>query len=173
MKRTKPSFILIGGAPGVGKSTVARTLAHCFAEGVSIEVDQVRLMVNRPKWKDQDEHRMTLRFAAILACQFARKGFGPVVVIDVFGGVKPLEFRQVLRRALPKSEVQFFALWATPLALERRMSLRPEGFFKDLNVSLKINAELGVSSIPSFGHVIDNTDSSPEEVARFIKNYGR
>lgn len=170
MKGVKPTVLLLGGAPGVGKSTVARALAKSFPKGVTIEVDQIRLMVNEPNWKKQSEHREMLRIAADMAVRFAKKGFKPVLVVDVFGATKASDFKQAVSRALPGVKVDFFALWSRPEVLMKRIAGRPKGFFKDLKVSLKINGVFSDSSSRFIRCQIDNTDMTPAEVARFIMN---
>jgi predicted kinase len=87
-----PDVIILRGAPGVGKSTLAKELAQHFPKGVRIEVDTLRGMVISVDWTNQQEHKDLLQVAAQLTRQFLGLGFKPVLVVDTFSGDKVKDF---------------------------------------------------------------------------------
>ena len=114
--------ILIGGIPGVGKSTLAARLARRFSRGVHIEADLLQKMIVRGGlWPDEepaDEARRQLSLRARNACRLAdtfhEAGFVPVVD-DVIVGSRLHEFL-----ALLESRPCYFALLLPSLEDVRR-----------------------------------------------------
>ncbi len=159
-------YVLLGGAPGVGKSTVARLLAAMLPAASTLEVDMVRCMVNAPRWKDRDEHLAMLGACAGLAVQLSTLGYCPVVVVDTFSGGKAVYFEEVLRARQPAATMCSIMLHAEEAVLAARVAGRPAGFFHDLAVSARINAEMRASLGPAIG--LDITCMAAEDAAATI-----
>ncbi len=137
-----PDVIIIRGAPGVGKSTLAKALASHFPKGVRLEVDTLRSMVISVDWTNQQEHENLLLVAARLTGQFLGLGYRPVIVVDTFSGDKVKPFLDALNESRPGLQVKTFALHASPEMLAQRLSARPEDQFKDITVSKKLNSDV-------------------------------
>lgn len=50
------NLLIIRGAPGVGKSSVGKLLTKYYKDGVTIEIDEVRRMINSVTWSNTKEH---------------------------------------------------------------------------------------------------------------------
>lgn len=160
-------LILLKGAPGVGKSTVAKFLSSHFPSGARIEVDVLRKMVIGVKWTDQAEHRAVLTLGAQLAAGFLRSGFSPVILVDTFSGDKVDDFLNAFRAEHPQGKVCVIGLHASDNVLRARVLNREADGFRDLAVSMRINGEL-VRDARSFEKLIDTTGLSPTEVAQAV-----
>ncbi|MGH7132348.1 MAG: AAA family ATPase [Phycisphaerales bacterium] len=167
MSAASPDLILLKGAPGVGKSAAAKSLARHFPSGVRIEVDDLRTMVNGVKWTDQSEHRSVLTLGAQLAAGFLRSGFAPVILVDTFSGDKVDGFLNAFRADYPHGRVCVNVLHASDDVLRDRVLNREADGFRDLAVSTRINRE-AVRDAKSFEKLIDTSGLSPTEVAEAI-----
>lgn len=167
MNPTLHDLILLKGAPGVGKSSAARQLAHHFTSGVRIEVDDLRRMVVDVKWTDQTEHRKLLLLSAQVAAGFLRSGFAPVILVDTFSGDKMDGFLDAFRSEYPQGRVFVTVLHASEDVLRDRVLNREADGFRDLTVSTRLNHE-AVRDFRSFEKLIDTSTLSPAEVARAI-----
>src|SRR5207248_4837097 len=137
-----PDVVVLRGAPGVGKSSVAKCLAWQFPGGARVEVDLLRKMVISVNWKNQEEHILMLEAAAGFANDLAGFGFRPVIVIDTFSGDKLTRFLDVLRSLHAARTVRAFALHAEDEQLRSRLALRPADEFKDFTISRKLNRDV-------------------------------
>lgn len=162
-----PDLILLKGAPGVGKSAVAKCLSIYFASGARIEVDVLRKMVIGVKWTDQAEHRAVLTLGAQLAAGFLRSGFCPVILVDTFSGDKVDDFLNAFRAEHPQGKVCVIGLYASDDVLRARVLNREADGFRDLAVSMRINGEV-VRDARSFEKLIDTSGLSPTEVAQAV-----
>ena len=54
MSEAAAELIVLKGAPGVGKSTVAKLLAVRFPASVRLEIDTLRQMVVSDDWTNQE-----------------------------------------------------------------------------------------------------------------------
>lgn len=167
MNSATPDLILLKGAPGVGKSTVAKVLAHHFASGVRIEVDTLRGMVIGVNWTDQVEHRIVLGLAARLAVGFLHTRMTPVILVDTFSGDKIHGFLDAFRSECPECRVFVAVMHASEDVLRQRILGREADGFRDIPIATRTNRE-SVCDARSFETLIDTSRLSPEEVAHII-----
>ena len=137
-----PDVIIIRGAPGAGKTELGKALAKQCPRGAKVEVDALRKMVVGVNWTDQAEHIKLLGLAAGTVAEFARLGFRPVIVIDTFSGDKVDGFLASLRHISPALVLKLYALHLSDEVLAKRLASRPDGLFKDLAISKKLNADV-------------------------------
>ena len=64
-KHKEYDLILVRGAPGVGKTTLAKRLRAHFPKGITIEVDSFKGMVNLLDWKDTTQYHHILEAVAM------------------------------------------------------------------------------------------------------------
>ena len=130
-------LLLVRGAPGVGKSSAVSRLRRNIPGGATIEVDDLRRMIAGVQWSGREHHTLAIEHARLLAESFFARGFSPVVVVDTFSRrlAEPLatQLRRIFRIA---------SLHAAPHILERRIEGRPVSAFRDVSVSLALNAEV-------------------------------
>lgn len=167
MSSASPDLILIKGAPGVGKSTVAKILASHFRSGVRIEVDTLRGMVIGVKWTDQTEHQSLLTLSAQLAAGFLRTGFAPVILVDTFSGDKVDSFLNTFRSECPRSRVFVAVLHASEDVLRERVLNRDADGFRDVDVSMRINHD-SVRHARRFETLVNTSSLLPNEVASAV-----
>lgn len=167
MKVPSPDLILLKGAPGVGKSTVAKLLAQHFQSGVRIEVDTLRQMVISVDWTNQAEHRNVLKLSAKLAAEFLLSGLAPIILADTFSGDKINGFLATFREESPRSRVFVAVLHADDEVLRQRITNREGGAFRNTTIAMRINQESILGTQP-FETLIDTSSLDPTGVADAI-----
>ena len=167
MNAASADLILLKGAPGVGKSTAAKLLAHHFPSGVRIEVDTLRQMVISVDWTNQAEHRSLLTLSAKLAAGFLRTGSSPVILVDTFSGDKIDGFLAAFRPECPQSRVFVAMLHAADDVLRQRVTSREGDAFRDNTIAMRINQE-SVQGAQPFETLIDTSNLVPTGVANAI-----
>lgn len=75
-------IIVVRGAPGSGKSSVARQLGKQLPTGATIEVDTVRGMIHHIQWESDDLHIDAIHAAVIATTAYLERGYRPVVLVD-------------------------------------------------------------------------------------------
>lgn len=159
-----PEVVIINGPPGVGKTTVARLLAHLLPGTVCIHGDDLRAFAP----KNAREHLgggSTFRAAAVLAQTYLEMGAPRVVVDYCFLRRSHLDyFREA--SGSPAPPIHMFTLWA-PLDVvqqreQRRIGRSPlgpavEGCWHEIESNRAI-----------IGTFIDNTTIEPDTIARRI-----
>ena len=163
-----PAILLLGGAPGSGKSTVARLFANRAAV---VEVDDLRGELHRipsaAALTSSEVHHVALAQAATIALAFLSRGERQVVVVDTFGLSAFHAFFRALRgRAVVKSVSLVVDLGEHA----RRLETRPEvpGVFRDLEAARKVDAEHHLNRMTER---IDTTRLTPGDVAaRILSN---
>jgi chloramphenicol 3-O-phosphotransferase len=100
--------VLVGGAPGVGKSTVARRLLHIAARGRSLVqwVDVDALWLHQPWRVDERTKRMVQSNLAAVMANAQIAGVDVLVVTWVFQGP---EMHDLVRRLAPR-ETSFVSI---------------------------------------------------------------
>jgi broad-specificity NMP kinase len=167
MTNNTPDILIIRGAPGTGKSSVAKCLEGYFPKGIKIEVDVLRAMVISVDWKNQGEHISVLSASIGLANSFLGLGYGPVIIVDTFSGDKLSGYLTELAVLEVPPSVRSFALITSPEELRRRVENRPDGQFKEIDICQKLNADTLRHLLP-LDQLIDNTALTPEGTARII-----
>ena len=159
--------VLIRGAPGAGKSQVAKCLSSYFPRGAKVEVDSLRGMVISVDWTNQQEHINLLQVAAGVTRDFLRFGFRPVIVVDTFSGDKINRFVATLRQLEGSPSIGIFGLYASANVLRARLQKRPPGDFKDFEISKKLNDDVLRIKNPE-EHQIDTSGLSPMQTAEEV-----
>lgn len=159
------SCLIITGAPGAGKSTVARLVANALTRSALLEGDQMtRLVVSGGVWalgEPADEASAQVLLAnknlCALAANFADSGFTPVIdwIIPDRAQV------DLYRTALAPRRLLLVVLAPSIAICRQRNATRPpeeQFFFDDYNqLKATMKADLG-----PLGWWLDNTDLTPE-----------
>jgi len=122
------NIILITGAPGSGKSTIARLLAQHFSKSLHLQVDKLREMMVKGielpggVWTDEATRQFQLaRNSAIYMAQlYANQGID-VVIDDV---CVPAEFAEHYSSLFNETHAYKVLLLPTALALIKRLQNR-------------------------------------------------
>lgn len=160
---TSQYFLVLRGAPGVGKSTVASLLREHFLQGVCIEIDLLRLMINKIFWDSMEQHLCAIEAASKLGMHYANRGHRPILFIDTFS----FGTLNLLTQHLDCSMIRIYSLVASDAVLKERMKQRKEHGFKDWKRSIVINHNIA-SNPAQCDYVIDTTRLSAKLVAMQI-----
>lgn len=155
-------LVLIRGAPGVGKSTLAENLKKHFPHGATVEVDYIRGIINRVEWihAQQDIHGVEAAWAA--GRSYLASGYFPVLIIDTFGLPKYKKIVSFIHASRPGLSCHTLALYCTDEELVSRITRRKNGF-SDKENSLRLNEEVRNHRYRN-ETLIDTTARSPESV---------
>lgn len=129
-------LILIRGAPGVGKTTIAKLSRESRPTGVVVDVDDVRRMVASETFTygDNGDYRKSVTATCALVESFLVMGYTPIVVVDVFSG----PILELFIASCPSRRVAVITLYAEDRVLARRMARRPNGYINP-DVAIKVN----------------------------------
>jgi len=163
----KTDIIIIRGAPGSGKSQVAKNLSQFHPNGARLEVDTIRNMVISVDWTNQQEHINMLKASTKLVFEFLQFGFRPVIVVDTFSGDKIESYLKSLTQLDETLSIRVFALYTTDEELKKRLSRRTNEEFKDFQVCKKLNDDVLKWKHDSENQ-IDTTGLLPQETAKKI-----
>ena len=156
------SIVIIRGAPGSGKTTIARHLMVHFGRGVTVEVDAVRAMINQVYWGSHQQHFDAIKASGALCKHYAEAGYAPVVLVDTLSDGSSA----IAVAAVEPMRAKVYSLVCSKRALGLRMMKRLWGF-KNAEKAQRINADIrrecGVPQI-----VFDTSKSDPREVAKEI-----
>ncbi|MGP8217616.1 MAG: AAA family ATPase [Bacteroidia bacterium] len=167
MKGAEKDILIIRGAPGAGKSQVAKSLSELFPKGIRLEVDTLRSMVISVDWTNQIEHINLLHISSKLAYDFIQSGFSPVIVVDTFSGDKIQKYVTDLYQLDKGLSIKIFGLYATEEELKRRIELRKHEEFRDFKICKRLNEET-LKFKHENEYQIDTTGKSPEYIANII-----
>ncbi|MFT3845762.1 MAG: AAA family ATPase [Lacibacter sp.] len=135
-------IIIIKGAPGSGKSQVAKSLAKYFPTGVRMEVDAIRQMVISVNWTNQEEHINMLHASTKLVVEFLNQGLCPVIVVDTFSGDKINRYLETLNKNNATLSIKVFGLFTTDEELRNRLNKRSASEFRDFEICKKLNDDV-------------------------------
>lgn len=154
--------IVVRGAPGTGKSSVARCLGRQLGGGVTIEVDTVRSMIHGIRWESHDHHIDAIHAAAATAQTYLRHGHLPVVFVDTLGFGR----LEIALAALGSPSVGIYSLVCREPQLTMRLWKRFGGYRNYADARL-FNAHIANDEVHRVG-LIDTTWVRPPTVARHI-----
>jgi deoxyadenosine/deoxycytidine kinase len=160
-------IIIIRGAPGVGKSTLARKFKKYYPNGVTIEVDYVRAMINGAKWVDRTEHRRGLSAAWAICATYRGYGYKPIIVVDTFTTSRMNYFMDHFKTYNNSNgglKYRIVSLYCDYPELDKRI-LEREGGFKDLESTHLINDDIRKNRHEN-EVLIDTTGMSPKMVLK-------
>ena len=170
MQHEKIDIIILRGCPASGKSQTAKSLSQYFPKGVRLEVDTLRQMVISVDWKNQQEHINLLQVSTGLVHEFLKLGFSPVIVIDTFSGDKINKYLDSLYQFDKTLSIKLFALYVTEDELKRRLELRTNKEFRDLEICKRLNDDVQKLKYDT-EFQINTTGLLSKDVANFI--YGQ
>ena len=164
MIQSKTDIIIIRGAPGSGKSQVAKELSLLFPKGIRMEVDTIRQMVISVDWTNQQEHINLLQASTKLVYEFLQFNFNPVIVIDTFSGDKINRFLAELFKLDKELSIKIFGLFTSDDELKKRLDTRRNGEFRDFAICKKLNDDVLKFKRKS-EYQLDTTGLSPTQAA--------
>lgn len=158
-----PDIVLLRGAPGIGKSTVAKYLAKTWRYGATLEVDQFRSAWNDVDWSDRRLHHHSLQAALSAALELRMRGAIPVLLIDCFNSSHLDQVEEFTEKYQLKSKL--VTLRATAQEHEQRLRSRTG---KSVNISLAIAMNRNLSSAHSEEIILDTSRETVEMTAERI-----
>lgn len=167
MQSERVDIIILRGAPGSGKSQAAKSLTKFFPKGVKVEVDILRQMVISVDWKNQEEHINILQVSTRLVYDYLKLGFNPIIVVDTFSGDKIYKYLDSLYQLDNTISIKLFGLYVTEDELRRRLDLRSNGEFRDLEICKRLNEDVLITKYDT-EFQIDTTGLLPKETAGII-----
>ena len=152
-------LLIIRGAPGVGKSSVGKLLAQYYKDGVTIEIDEVRRMINSVTWANIREHLNAIEATKALVISYLQSKYAPVIVIDTLshGTIK-----MIIDQIPFETTCKTISLIATEAKIRERIIERNEGFM-DCETSFKVNTAI-INETLENNLLIDTTDLTVTEV---------
>lgn len=159
-------FIFIGGAPGTGKTTIAKLLRK-YLKSPAIEYSWIRGFHLDEGWTNMSEKEEAMSFENILFIlrNYVKNGYQNVIVSDF----EDSRLKQ-LENLFPNNKYSIFTLFLTDEEeLKRRVltESRDSGF-RDFEKSIIWNKN--VRERQTFPHElkIDNTKNTPEQTLQII-----
>lgn len=137
--RTNARVLLIRGAPGLGKSTLAEMLRPAMHAGAVVDVDDIRRMIcgERFVYKENGHYLKAVRVAADLARALSKLGCKPVTVVDVFA----VEAFHVFMQAMHGADIFSISLYTDDDVLSDRMRARHGGYV-NVDVARSVNQHI-------------------------------
>lgn len=147
------NLLIIRGAPGVGKSSVSKLLSAHYKNGVTIEIDEVRRMINSVTWTNSKEHLNAIEATRCLLVSYATSNYDPVIVVDTLsmGTIK-----LILDRLPEEINCKVISLIAKEKIIKARILNRNSGF-KDYELSFKVNSSISNEKLKN-NYIIDTSD---------------
>jgi len=151
-------LIILRGESGVGKSTIGKLLSKFFKKGVTIEIDDIRNMVNSVEWTNNKEYIDAIESTKSLAFVFLQNKYLPVIIIDTFS----FQTTRIIIDNLPTGTTyKIITLIASKIKIKERIMRRNKelvvfdefDFTQENDICCEVNHFL-----------IDTTDMSADEV---------
>ncbi|HSQ94175.1 MAG TPA: AAA family ATPase [Methanoregula sp.] len=159
-------LVVIRGAPGVGKSTLAGGLKARFPQGVTVEVDAFKGMMHTWDWQDTRQHHHITGAAGMACLSYLENGYSPVIAVDTFSPQLLGKFMAMMNTSPKKPSCLIVALVCDPEILAQRIQCRKTGWCH-AEPALAINDLLRKSG--TAGDVlIDTGTRSPDEVLALV-----
>lgn len=155
-------IIVVRGAPGSGKSSVARHLGRQLPTGATIEVDTIRGMIHHIQWECDELHIDAIHAAVSGAIAYLERGYRPVVLVDTFGFGR----LELALAALGPRTVSVHSLTCHNLVLSLRLWTRLVGY-RNASAARRFNAHIAADQAKHAG-VLDTTWRHSAAIARRI-----
>jgi broad-specificity NMP kinase len=152
-------ILIIRGAPGVGKSSIGKLLTQYFRNGVTIEIDEVRRMINSVTWTNTKEHLNAIEATGTLVLSYLKLQYSPVIILDT---LSEGTIRIILDKIPTNITCKTISLTATEEKIRERIAKRNEGFM-DYEISFKVNSSIIKENLEN-NFLIDTSELSVEEV---------
>lgn len=153
-------IIFINGTINAGKTTVAKLLAAKIPNSALVEIDAFRAMI---EWMPLEQAiPLNLENAVSVIKNFSKQGIHVIVPYPL----SQKNYEYVVKELEPL-EIKVFTLAPSlESALSNRGSRELDEKEKD---RIKRQYEMGIHT-PSFGEIIDNSNTTPEQTAEIILN---
>jgi broad-specificity NMP kinase len=162
MPTCKYDLVLVRGAPGVGKSSLADSLKNVFPQGVSIESESIWKSLNIIDWLDEKQSVDAIISSLNVANDYLQRGYKPAVVVDVFYGDRINNAIDQVKKVTSSQSFCVITLLCENEELDRRIHSRLIGW-TDLPTSMECNES--IKSFRAENEIqINTTYLSPEEV---------
>lgn len=159
-------FIFIGGAPGTGKTTVAKLLQK-HLKSPAIEYGWIRGFHLDEGWKDMSEKEEAMSFKNILFIlrNYVKNGYKNIIVSDF----EDSRLKQ-LESLFPDNPYLIFTLFLTDEEefKKRVLAASRDSGFRDFEKSINWNKEVREREALPNETKIDNTQNTPEQVLQII-----
>jgi len=165
-KHKEYDLILVRGAPGVGKTTLGKRLRAHFPQGITIEVDSFKSMVNLLDWNDTTQYHHILEAVAMTCRSYLDNGYAPVIIIDTLSAETLGDFMAILQKSPLEATCLIITLVCDPDVLELRIKGRENGFSL-IEPSLAINDDMRKYRVFD-EFLVDTTTSSPDDVLALV-----
>lgn len=155
-------IIFINGSINSGKSTVSRLLTNGLQNSALLEIDSLRQMID---WMPIDQAiPLNLKNAVSLIKNFSEDSINVVVPYPL--SQKNYDY---MVNNLKDLNIPILVFTLAPV-LDKILTNRGERELDDWERDrIKYHYNIGIQN-PSFGEIIDNSEQTPEETAKYILN---
>jgi broad-specificity NMP kinase len=150
----------------VGKTTLGKRLRAHFPQGITIEVDSFKSMVNLLDWNDTTQYHHILEAVAMTCRSYLDNGYAPVIIIDTLSAETLGDFMAILQKSPLEATCLIITLVCDPDVLELRIKGRENGFSL-IEPSLAINDDMRKYRVFD-EFLVDTTTSSPDDVLALV-----